>query len=121
MSLLEIRHYQTALGRYPVLEWLSDLRDTVGHARISARLDKLAGGLLGDWRSVGNGVCELRINHGPGYRIYYAREGQAVILLLCAGTKHTQHKDIERAYAYWKDYKARASQRAVSNGGFPAE
>ena len=52
-------------------------------------------------------MCELRIDHGPGYRVYYGQEGDTLILLLCGGTKRTQAKDIEKAHAYWKDYKAR--------------
>jgi putative addiction module killer protein len=57
---------------------------------------------------VGGGIYELRIDYGPGYRVYYGQEGDALILLLCGGVKRTQVKDIERAYAYWKDYKTRA-------------
>ncbi len=62
-------------------------------------------GLRGDWKSVGGGVCELRIDHGPGYRVYYGQDGNTLVLLLCGGAKRTQAKDIEKAYAYWKDYK----------------
>ena len=53
-------------------------------------------------------MCELRINLGPGYRVYYGQDGDTLILLLCGGSKGTQAKDIERAHAYWKDYKARS-------------
>jgi putative addiction module killer protein len=75
--------------------------------RVVARLDRLGAGLLGDWKSVGSGVCELRIHAGRGYRVYYARDGAAIILLLCGGDKSTQQRDIGRAHAYWKDYQAR--------------
>jgi putative addiction module killer protein len=81
--------------------------DRQARARILARVDRLSAGLFGDWRSVGGAVCELRIDHGVGYRVYYAQDGDALILLLCGGTKRTQPKDIERAHAYWKDYKTR--------------
>lgn len=107
MSIVEIRQYQTVDGRRPLAEWLDGLNDSVTRARIIARLDRLSAGLRGDWKSVGGGVSELRIDHGPGYRVYYAQEGDTVVLLLCGGSKRTQAKDIERAHAYWKDYKAR--------------
>jgi putative addiction module killer protein len=87
---------------------LDSLRDGSTRSVIVARLDRLAGGLRGDWKSAGGGVYELRIDHGPGYRVYYGQDGNALILLLCGGTKRTQAKDIERAHAYWKDYKARS-------------
>jgi putative addiction module killer protein len=104
---VEVRQYQAVDGRTPIAEWLDRLRDPVVRARITARLDRLNVGLKGDWKSIGSGVCELRIDAGPGYRVYYAEDGAAIILLLCGGDKHTQVRDIERAHAYWKDYKAR--------------
>jgi putative addiction module killer protein len=91
------------------------MRDGRARARIVARIDRLSVGLLGDWKSVGEGVCELGIDYGPGYRVYYARDGELMILLLCGGDKRTQTKDIEKAHDYWKDYKAR--KPAVSSGG----
>jgi putative addiction module killer protein len=90
------------------LEWLGSLRDGVARAHIVTRLDRLAAGLRGDWRSVRGGVSELRIDHGPGYRVYFAQHGNTVVILLCGGDKRTQVKDIEKAHAYWKDYKARS-------------
>ncbi|HEY4210145.1 MAG TPA: type II toxin-antitoxin system RelE/ParE family toxin [Steroidobacteraceae bacterium] len=88
-------------------EWLERLRDRAARLRIVARLDRLTEGLRGDWRSVGGGVYELRVDYGPGYRVFYGQDGDALILLLCGGTKRTQDSDIEKAHAYWKDYKAR--------------
>jgi len=85
MSTREIRQYQTSGGRMPVAEWLDGLRDGSTRARIVARLDRLAAGLRGDWKPVGGGVSELRINHGPGYRVYYAERGSKLIILLCGG------------------------------------
>ena len=70
--------------------------------------DELTENLCGDWKSVGGGINELRLDYGPGYRVYYAQDGVTLILLLCGGTKRTQDKDIEKAHAYWKDYKARS-------------
>lgn len=72
-------------------------------------------GLFGDWRSVREGVREIRIDHGPSYRVYFAQDGDSLILLLCGGDKRTQAMDIEKAHDYWKDYKTR--KPAVSSRG----
>jgi len=80
-------------------EWYSKLRDVTGRAKIAARVDRLEEGNPGDSRSVGAGVVELRINFGPGYRVYYIQRGDVLILLLCGGDKSTQSKDIARAKA----------------------
>ncbi|MDB5903741.1 MAG: phage-related protein [Betaproteobacteria bacterium] len=77
--------------------WLARLRDARAAARVQARLDRLAMGNPGDAKSVGEGVVEMRIDYGPGYRVYYVRRGVLVILLLCGGDKSTQVKDITRA------------------------
>ena len=106
---LRVLQYQTVDGSTPFVEWLDGLADRLARTRIVARLDRLSAGLFGDWKSVGGGVCELRVDHGAGYRVYYGQDGNTIILLLCGGTKRTQAKDIEKAHAYWKDYKARTS------------
>jgi putative addiction module killer protein len=121
MASVEVREYQTAEGKTPLTEWLQGLRDGATRARIVARLDRLKAGLLGDWKTVGGGVCELRIDHGPGFRVYYGQEGKTLILLLCGGDKGTQAKDIERAHAYWKDYKACFPKPPVQSSGSPAK
>jgi putative addiction module killer protein len=90
MSTLEIRQYQTRDGRIPVLEWLGSLRDGVARDHIVTRLDRLAAGLRGDWRSVRGGVSELRIDHGPGYRVYFAQHGNTV--LSCCVAAINAHK-----------------------------
>ena len=77
--------------------WRTRLKDTRIRALIASRLDRLAFGHAGDARPVGAGVSELRIDHGPGYRIYFQRRGNAIIILLCGGDKSTQAKDIETA------------------------
>lgn len=79
--------------------WLRALRDTHGRARILARLERLQRGHCGDARSVGRGLFELRVPCGPGYRVYYTRRGNALLLLLCGGDKSTQPQDIRRARA----------------------
>jgi len=121
MAHVVVREYQTAEGKVPLTEWLQGIRDGTTRGRIVARLDRLKAGLLGDWKTVGDGVCELRIDHGPGYRVYYGQEGQTLILLLCGGDKSTQVKDIEKAHAYWKDYKARLPKPPVPSSGSPAK
>jgi putative addiction module killer protein len=77
--------------------WLDDLRDLRGKARIQARLERLAAGNPGDVAPVGEGVSELRIDIGPGYRVYFTRRGRALIILLAGGSKHTQANDIRTA------------------------
>lgn len=118
---MEVREYQSAGGWTPITEWLAGLRDPGARVRVVSRLDRLKGGLLGDWKRVGEGVCELRIDYGPGYRVYYAQDGKALVLLLCGGDKRTQAKDIEKAHAYWKDYKARKPKPAIPSGGSSAK
>lgn len=78
-------------------EWLHKLRDLQAKARIAARVRRLAFGNPGDVRPVGEGVSELRIHHGPGYRVYFVQRGTVLIVLLCGGDKSTQEKDIETA------------------------
>lgn len=107
MDLIEIRQYQTADGRIPFAEWIAGLRDLRAQSRILSRIDRLRAGLRGDWKPVGTGVFELRIDAGPGYRVYCGQDGAALVLLLCAGDKRTQTKDIDHACDYWKDYQAR--------------
>ncbi len=77
--------------------WLEGLRDDDARVRIVARLDRLARGNAGDVKSVGGGVSELRIDYGPGYRLYFTRRGQTLVILLCGGDKRTQPRDIKRA------------------------
>lgn len=84
--------------RLPTFDaWLRTLRDRTAVARIASRLSRLEGGNFGDHRSVGDGVGELRIDHGPGYRVYFVRRGVVVVVLLCGGDKSSQARDIERA------------------------
>lgn len=103
----EIQRYVTPNGRIPFTEWFYSLRDTKAQARITARLQRVEVGNLGDYRSVGEGVCELRIDYGPGYRIYFGQIGLTIVLLLCGGDKSTQEQDIRRAIEYWTDYRSK--------------
>jgi len=85
--------------------WLSSLRDRRAVARIAARLDRLAGGNPGDAQPVGEGVSELRINYGPGYRVYFIQRGPVLIILLCGGDKSSQDRDIKQAKALAEQWK----------------
>ena len=90
-SIIEVRQTEE------FSRWLRRLRDSNAVARIAARIRRVQLGNLGDSKSLGGGVMEMRIDYGPGYRIYYARHGMAFVILLCAGDKRTQQRDIERA------------------------
>lgn len=88
-------------------EWFAELADRNAKARIADRIDRLEAGNFGDCKSLGGGLLELRLNYGPGYRIYCAMIGRTCVLLLCGGDKRKQSSDIERARDYLKDYKER--------------
>ena len=85
--------------------WLANLKDLKARAKIVVRLDQAANGNFGDVKSVGSGVWEMRIHFGSGYRIYYAREGRVIYLLLNGGDKSTQNRDITKAIAMWEKIK----------------
>lgn len=86
-------------------KWFSGLRDRVARARIDIRIRRLSLGNAGDSKPVGDGVAELRVDHGPGYRIYFVQRGEVVIVLLAGGDKSTQDEDIRNAKALAKDLK----------------
>jgi len=104
----ELRVYETPSGTYPFDDWLDGLRDAKGRARIQTRLDRLEQGNFGDCEPVGEGVFELRMDFGPGYRAYFAEDGPKIVLLLIGGDKSTQTKDIKAAKAYWQQYRKSA-------------
>ena len=85
--------------------WIASLRDRKAVLRILVRIDRLAAGLTGDAKPVGEGVSELRIDHGPGYRVYFIRRGSTVVVLLCGGDKASQRGDIAAAKAIAKQWK----------------
>jgi putative addiction module killer protein len=114
---MELHYYQISRGERPFVEWLEALEDRQARARVQARLARVEVGNLGDVEPVGEGVMELRIDWGPGYRVYFARVGQVIVLLLCGGDKRTQQKDIKRAKEYFADYKTRAAQRPPRRRG----
>lgn len=100
--------YRTREGQEPAREWLNSLKDRIGLAKILARIKRAENGNFGDHKSVGEGVSELRITYGPGYRVYYGIDDSGdLIILILAGDKSTQSKDIEAARTSWLDYKKR--------------
>ncbi len=107
---MEVQIYITRDKKQPFTEWLSNLRDAKGKGVIRSRIDRLSLGGLGDCKSVGDGVWELKIDFGAGYRVYYAKSGNEIVLLLCGGIKKTQQSDIDEAKQYWADYKRRVKK-----------
>jgi putative addiction module killer protein len=99
--------YLTEDGRDPLKEWLANLADRQARARVLVRLQRMAAGNFGDCKPLADGVWELRIDHGPGYRVYYARAGKKLLLLLIGGDKRKQQADIDTALAYWNDWNRR--------------
>lgn len=102
-----LRYYLAANGKRPFAEWLCSLPDRNGAARVQVRLERLRLGNFGDVRSLGKGLSELRIDAGPGYRVYFLVEARLVVVLLCGGDKTTQQRDIRRAREYLVDYRRR--------------
>jgi putative addiction module killer protein len=102
--------YRGPDGRLPFDEWLRGLRDANAVARVLARIGRIRRGNLGDCKPVGEGVSELRVDYGPGYRIYFGQKGQTLAILLCGGDKRTQERDIRQAQEYWSDYQQRESK-----------
>lgn len=107
---MDIRHYLTAAGRDPYQEWLDKLKDLTARVAILRRVDRLAVGSFGDHKFLQEGVWEVKIDVGPGYRVYYALAQTTVVLLLCGGAKGTQAADIAKAVRYWQDYQRRSKR-----------
>ncbi len=105
---MRIFHYLTLEGRDVFQDWLDRLKDRKARVAAQRRVDRLQAGGFGDCRFCRGGVWELRLDIGAGYRVYYARSGADVILILCAGSKNTQDADIDRAIACWQDYLRRS-------------
>jgi putative addiction module killer protein len=103
----QVLEYLTPTGLSPFGKWFGDL-EAVAAAKVVAALTRMAAGNFGDYKSVGDGVSECRIDFGPGYRIYYGRDGAEIVILLAGGTKKRQAKDIAEAKARWRDYKIRS-------------
>ncbi len=102
-----LEYYINEAGKLPFKEWLENLKDVRARAKIRISLDRIRLGNFGHARSVGEGVHELKIDYGPGYRVYYAFTGKTIVLLLLGGDKASQSKDIVRAKEHWKAFKRR--------------
>jgi putative addiction module killer protein len=105
--MIEIRHYIANDARDVFSDWLRQVRDTKAKAAIVRRVNRIEQGNFGDHKPCREGVWELRIDVGPGYRVYYARAGEAVVLLLCGGDKRTQEADISKACENWRVWQCR--------------
>jgi len=106
--VIEIRHYINRAGKDVFDDWLTQLADVRAQAKIASRINRLAAGNFGDCKPLRQGLSELRIDWGPGYRVYYAMIGQQRVLLLGGGDKRKQSSDIERALEHLQDYKERS-------------
>jgi putative addiction module killer protein len=104
---MELLRYQREDGAEPFTEWLNSLRDKAAEARIRIRLRRVEAGNFGDCEPVGDGVSELRIHMGAGYRVCFGRRGKTVVILLCGGDKGSQTTDIRRARTFWAEWKRR--------------
>ncbi len=104
--MLEIRYYLAADGRSPYELWFSGLNAAAG-AKVTVALARLEQGNLSNVKPVGEGVLEYRIDWGPGYRVYFGRDGSTIVILLTGGTKQRQQRDIASAKALWSDYRQR--------------
>ena len=104
--MLDVREYIDTAGRSPFTKWLRSL-NVHAAAKIVTALERVADGNLSNVKAVGNGVLECKIDFGPGYRIYFGRDGDRLIVLLAGGTKKRQQEDIRQAKANWEDYRNR--------------
>lgn len=105
--MYQIKHYITADEHDVFAHWLRKLKDITAKIAIVRRSNRIEQGNFGDHKFCRDGVWELRVDVGAGYRVYYAIEGQQVVLLLCGGDKRTQDADIQRACEFWQDWQRR--------------
>ncbi|MEB3337024.1 MAG: type II toxin-antitoxin system RelE/ParE family toxin [Leptolyngbyaceae bacterium] len=103
----EVEVYTTQEGKQPFTDWINSLKDTQGANKILLRIRRIQLGNLGDYKFITEGVFELRIKFGPGYRVYFGKVADRIILLLCGGDKSSQTSDIQQALQYWADYGRR--------------
>lgn len=104
-ELVQIDYFRDAAGKSPYKKWYDSIQDSLTQTIIDARLARVRLGNFGDCKSLGQTVYELRITHGPGYRIYFGKKNERVILLLCGGDKGNQEKDIKKAQELWKIWR----------------
>jgi putative addiction module killer protein len=108
--MLDIRYYVAGNGSSPFADWFAGL-DSVARAKVAVAVVRMEQGNLSRVKAVGGGVLEYKIDFGPGYRVYFGRDGEQLVILLTAGTKRRQQRDIENALSYWQDYKQ--SKRSI--------
>jgi putative addiction module killer protein len=101
--MLEVRYYVSGQGS-PFADWFAEL-EPIARAKVTTALARIEQGNLSNVKPVGSGVLEFKIDFGPGYRVYFGRDGDVLVILLCGGTKKRQQRDIERAIVSWQDYK----------------
>jgi putative addiction module killer protein len=102
--VVEVRYYVGGNGRSPFADWFPDL-DSVTRAKVTTAIARIEQGNLSKVKSIGAGVLEYKIDFGPGYRVYFGRDGEVLVILLTGGTKKRQQRDIAAAAVYWRDYK----------------
>ena len=113
-NVTELRYYQQVDGNNPFEGWFSGL-DTAAAAKVSVALARLEKGNLSNVKGIGEGVLEYRIDWGPGYRVYFGRDGEVLVILLTGGTKKRQQRDIDTAKALWSDYKRRRAADTIGD------
>ena len=102
---IELLEYIDETGKNVFHKWLHSLKDRVARARIRVRLNRVRLCNFGDCKLIGGGISELRVDYGPGYRIYFGRDGIKIVVLLCGGSKKAQSRDIKLAQQYWAEYQ----------------
>jgi putative addiction module killer protein len=100
-------YYETGEGKQPFRDWFYSLKDKEGRNKIRVRIARLELGNLGYCRPIGEGVMEMKIDFGPGYRVYFGQMGSKIVVLLCGGDKKNQRRDIRNAHEYWSDHRRR--------------
>lgn len=109
---IDIQEYLESNGKSPFSVWFKDL-DAIAAAKVGAAIFRLEQGNFSRVEGVGSGVFEYKIDFGPGYRVYFGKDGEKIIILLCGGTKRRQNTDIALALARWQDYKQRKKERGA--------
>src|SRR2546423_14769146 len=110
MDSIDVHIFATRTGREPFTEWHKRLKDKRAQVRVDIRIARVRTGNFGDCKSVGQNVYELRIDYGPGYRVYFGKIESTIILLLCGGDKSSQDDDIRKAKEYWRDFLGRQGE-----------
>jgi len=109
IAVLHVREYVDTTGRSPFTKWLRAL-NVQAAAKVATALERIAAGNLSNVKTVGGGVLEYRVEFGPGYRIYFGRDGERLVILLAGGTKKRQQQDIRQAKVNWEDYRSRKTE-----------